>query len=342
MGLLGFCMVRRLIFDPGYVRSARPGRIDALGFGLLTVWLGTMQTVLDKGQDADWFGSTWIRWFSLVSAAAFIGFVVWELRTREPIAALRVFKDRNFGVGTVLISVAAVLAYGPMTLLPLFLQGLMGYTSLQSGITQMSRGLGSVLAMPVVGYIIGKLDDRKTIGVGFFVTGLSAMMLGSLNLFFAPQQIFWPNFLQGVGISLCMVPLMTVAMGTLSNEQMGNATGLFALARNLAASIGISMVTTVATRAAQTHQAILVAHVTPYDPAFQNVVQAGQAGLAGQLGAAQAQSGALALVYQQLLQQSNLLAYLDDFRWLGVLCFIALPLVVLLKRVAVKGAIAVH
>jgi DHA2 family multidrug resistance protein len=341
-GLLALWMVQKFVFDPDYIRAAQPGRIDAVGFGLLTVWLGTMQTVLDKGQDADWFGSEWIRWFSFVSAVAFVGFVVWELRTREPIAQLRVFKDRNFTVGTVLISVAAVMAYGPMNLLPMFLQGLMNYTALQNGLAQMSRGLGSVLAVPILGFIVGKLDDRRTIAFGFFAAGASAIMFGHLNLLFAPGQIFWPNFVQGIGISSCMVPLMTVALGTLKNEQMGNATGLFALARNLAGSIGISMVTTMATRGAQAHQALLVHRATPYDPAFQSAVQTTQAALAAHLGAAQAQTGALLQIYQQLVQQSNLLAYLDDFRLLGVLCFIALPMVVLLKRVVVRGTVAVH
>jgi DHA2 family multidrug resistance protein len=118
---------------------------------------------------------------------------------------------------------------------------------------------------------------------------------------------------------------------------MGNATGLFALARNLAGSIGISVVTTMASRGAQTHQATLVTHVTPYDTAFQNAVQASQAALAGHVGTAQAHSGALSQIYQQMLQQANLLAYLDDFRLLGMICLIALPLVLLLKRVVVKG-----
>ena len=342
MGLLGLWMVQKFVFDPDYIRAAKPGKIDSIGLGLLTVWLGTMQTVLDKGQDADWFGSEWIRWFSFISAVAFVGFVVWELRTREPIAQLRVFKDRNFAAGTVLISVAAVMAYGPLTLLPMFLQELMNYTAFQSGLAQMSRGLGCVLALPILGFIIGKVDDRRTIAFGFFAAGASAMMFGSLNLLFAPEQIFWPNFVQGIGISSCMTPLMTVALGTLKNEQMGNATGLFALARNLAGSIGISMVTTMATRSAQAHQALLVHCVTPYDPAFQTAVQTTQAALASHLGSAQAQTGALSQIYQQLVQQSNLLAYLDDYRRLGIMCFIALPLVVLLKRVAVKGTVALH
>jgi DHA2 family multidrug resistance protein len=296
-----------------------------------------MQTVLDKGQDADWFGAIWIRWFSAVSAVAFVGFVIWELRSSHPIADLRVFKNRNFAVSTLLISVAAVLAYGPMTLLPLFLQGLMGYNSLQSGLAQMPRGLGTVIVMPAVGLLIGHFDNRKIIGAGFLVTGAATWMLGCLNLEFAQGNIFWPNFLQGVGLGLCMVPLMTVSMGMLKKEDMGNATGIFALARNLAASIGISLVTTMVTRGGQTHQATLVTHLTPYNPIYQNAAQAAHAALSSQVGTAQAQSMADGLIYQSLIQQSNMLAFMDDFRLLAFMCFVAIPFVFFLKHVTARG-----
>jgi DHA2 family multidrug resistance protein len=337
IGLLAVWMIRRFVFDPDYIQKARPGRIDGIGFGLMTLWLGTMQTVLDKGQDADWFGAIWIRWFSAVSAVAFVGFVIWELRSSHPIADLRVFKNRNFAVSTLLISVAAVLAYGPMTLLPLFLQGLMGYNSLQSGLAQMPRGLGTVIVMPAVGLLIGHFDNRKIIGAGFLVTGAATWMLGCLNLEFAQGNIFWPNFLQGVGLGLCMVPLMTVSMGMLKKEDMGNATGIFALARNLAASIGISLVTTMVTRGGQTHQATLVTHLTPYNPIYQNAAQAAHAALSSQVGTAQAQSMADGLIYQSLIQQSNMLAFMDDFRLLAFMCFVAIPFVFFLKHVTARG-----
>ncbi|MGO8698393.1 MAG: DHA2 family efflux MFS transporter permease subunit [Limisphaerales bacterium] len=342
MGLLAFWLIRRFVFDPEYIRKARPSRIDGIGFGLMALWLGTMQTVLDKGQDADWFAALWIRWFSVISAAACIGFVIRELSSDHPIADLRVFKNRNFAVGTVLISIAAVLAYDPMTLLPLFLQGLMGYSALQGGLAQAPRGLGTLIAMPVVGLMVNRFDNRKLIGAGFLLTGVATLMLGNLNLEFAPNNIFWVNFLQGVGLALCMVPLMTVSMGMLKKEQMGNATGIFALARNLAASIGIALVTTVVTRSAQVHQATLVTHVTPYDPAYQDTVKMVQAALASQVGSIQAQTLADGSIYRSLLQQSNMLAYIDDFRWLALLCFVAIPLAVLLKRVIVKGLVAAH
>lgn len=343
MGLLAAWMVRKFVFDPDYIRNAKPGRIDGIGFGLLTLWLGTMQTVLDKGQDADWFSAVWIRWFAGVSAAAFLSFVIWQLICSHPIADLRVFKNRNFAVGTLLMSVAAVLAYGPMTLLPLFLQGLMDYSSLESGLAQMPRGLGMLLATPIVGLMVNHFDNRKMIGCGFLVTGAATWMLGGLNFEFAPNNIFWQNFVQGVGLSLCMVPLMTVGMGMLKKEQMGNATGIFALARNLAASIGIAFVTTLVTRGAQVHQATLVAHVTPYDATYQTTVQTAQAAFTPQVGAVQAQAMAHGAIYQSLVRQSYMLAYIDDFRWLAVLCLVAAPLALFFKRVAPgKGPVIAH
>jgi DHA2 family multidrug resistance protein len=342
VGLLAIWLVRKFVFDPDYIRNARPGRIDAVGFGLMTLWLGTLQTVLDKGQDADWFSAVWIRWFSLVSVSAGVGFVVWEWRSRHPIADLRVFQNRNFAVSTVLVSIASVLAYGPMTLLPLFLQGLMGYNALQSGMTQMSRGLGMLIGMPLVGMMISRVDNRILIGSGFFVISITSMMFGNLNLQFAPSYMFWPNFFQGIGLGLCMVPLMTVAMGLLKKEQMGNATGIFALARNLAASIGIALVTALVTRNAQTHQAELVTHLTPYDAAYQNTVQLTQAALAAPAGPALASSMADGTIYQSLLSQSAMLAYVDDFRWLALLCFVSIPLVIFLKPVLVKDQIVAH
>jgi DHA2 family multidrug resistance protein len=342
IGLLAAWMIRRFVFDPDYIRQAKPGRIDSVGFGLMTLWLGTMQTVLDKGQDADWFAAVWLRWFSLVSAAALVGFVLWELRRRNPIADLRVFKNRNFAIGTLLISVAAVLAYGPMTLLPLFLQGLMGYNAFQSGLAQAPRGLGCLVAMPLVGIMVGHFDNRKLIGGGFLMLGASSLMLGGLSLDFAKNNLFWPNVLQGFGLAFSMVPLMTVAMGMLKPQQMGNATGIFALARNLAGSIGIAMVTAQATRGAQTHQAALLNHVTPYDLAYQTAVQTAQAALAPQVGAMQAQGLTDGGIYQSLMRQSSMLAYLDDFRWLALICFIFIPLVLLLKRVVTKEPLIAH
>jgi DHA2 family multidrug resistance protein len=218
----------------------------------------------------------------------------------------------------------------------------MGYTAIQSGFAQSPRGIGSLLAMPVVGLLTSKVDNRKLIVAGFLLSGVSTLMLGDINLEVAKSNFALANLIQGAGMALTFVPLATTAMGLLRNEQMGNAAGLFNLMRNLGGSVGISLVTTMVARGAQSHQAILVTHLTPYDLAYQSTLQTMQAAVAPQAGAAQAQYMATGLIHNSLLQQSSLLAYVDDFRWLALLCFVSILVVLFLKRVSAKGAMPVH
>jgi len=172
--------------------------------------------------------------------------------------------------------------------------------------------------------------------------GAAALMMGHINLDVAKSNFALANLLQGAGLALTFAPLATTAMGMLTNEQMGNAAGLFNLMRNLGGGVGISLVTTMIARGSQAHQATLVTHLTPYDPAFQSTLNNMQTGLAPQVGMIQAHSMAPGVIYSSLLKQSSLLAYVDDFRWLALLSFIAIPIVLFLKRVSRKKAVSVH
>lgn len=343
VGLLALWMIQQFIADPAYLHNSKPGRIDAIGFGLLSLWLGTMQTVLDKGQEVDWFSANWICWFTVISVVALIAFVIWELRAQSPIVNLRVFGNRNFLFGTVLATLFGVIIYSPLTLLPLFVQNLLGYPAFQSGLAQSPRGLGLLLVMPVVGVLSSKLDNRKLLVAGMLLSGVSTLMLGNINLGVGKGSFVLANLVQGAGMAITFVPLATTTMGLLRNDQMGNATGLFNLMRNLGGSIGISLATTTIARAAQVHQAVLIAHVTPFDPAFQSALQGQQAALALKVGVAQAQVMAPAGVYNALLLQSSLLSYVDAFRWMALVSFVSIFVALGLKRVsAAKGAVAVH
>jgi MFS transporter, DHA2 family, multidrug resistance protein len=342
VGIVALWMIQTFIFDPHYYKNSKPGRIDAVGFGLLALWLGTMQTVMDKGQDEDWFSAIWIRWFALISVLSLIIFLVWELRTDHPIVNLRVFRNRNFAVGTLLATIFGVVSYSPLTLLPLFLQNVMGYTALQSGYAQSPRGVGALLALPVVGFLTRKIDNRKLMIAGIILCGVAALMMGNINLEVAQSNFVLANFLQGTGLALTFAPLATTTMGMLRNDQMGTGAGLFNLMRNLGGGLGISLVTMMIARGSQAHQAILVTHLTPYDPAFQSTLQNMQGALAPHVGNAQAHLMAPGMIYSSLLQQSGVLAYMDDFRWLALLSFISLPIVLFLKRISLKGAVSVH
>ncbi len=314
MGLLAVAMIVRFISDPQYVQASKPRRIDVVGFVLLTLWLGTLQTVLDKGQDADWFSAPWICWFTVISIVSLVG----------------------------VFTVIGVIFYAPQTLLPLFLQNLVGYNALQSGLAQAPRGIGILVAMPISGMLTSRIESRKLVAVGMVLTAVAAWMMSNIDLEVAKSSFLLSNLIQGFGLSLTFVPLTATAMGLLRKEQMGNASGLFNLMRNLGASVGIALVTTMVARGAQAHQATLVTHLTPLDPVFQSRLQAMGAALAQQVTGAQARVMAPGAIYQSLLQQSNLLAYVDDFRWLALLCFVSIPLVLFLKKVSSEGKVSVH
>jgi DHA2 family multidrug resistance protein len=341
-GLAAMWMVQRFIFDPEYIRNLKPARLDAFGFLVLGIWLGTMQTVLNKGQDEDWFNSNYICWLSAISVIAFVAFVVREFKTREPLANLRVFADRNFLAASILVSVVFLLLYGIMNLQPLMAQGLMGYTAYVSGLAQAPRGVGLVIMTPLVGLLVGKVDNRLLIGPGMLLIAVAVLMDGNFNLDMSSHDFFWPNFIQGMGMALTMVPLMTVALATISNQQMGNATGLYALVRNLAGSIGIAVAIAMQSRGALRHQAYLVSHLTPYDQPYQNVMQAGPAVLAHSMGTAQAEPGTLGAIYQSLILHSNMLGFVDEYRWLAMVCLLSVPLVLLFKKGDGKREVMMH
>jgi DHA2 family multidrug resistance protein len=342
IGILAIYLMARYVEDPPYIKNSRPGTIDGIGFGLLTVWLATLQIVLDKGQQEDWFASSWTAWFSVISVAALVALVVRELRTPEPIVDMRVFRDRNFWVGTMMTTVIMAGMYSALTMLPLFLQTLLGYTSQNAGLATAPRGIGAMIAMPVVGFLMSYIDGRWLMAAGIACIAAATFMFGNLTLDVGMASIVGPNLLKGAGMGLVMVPLMAMSMGTLPKHKIGNASGVFNLMRNLGGSIGISVSTTYLARVTQAHQANLVSHLTPYDPAFQQRLASLTAGLGQISGAPQAQAQAYGLLHGLLLQQANLRAYVDMFCWTALIMALCLPGVLLLRKTVTKGVVAVH
>ena len=167
VGIFAWIMAEWVVEDPPYIKRNLKAAIDYVGFGLLAVWLGTMQIVLDKGQEADWFGTMWVRWFTLTSVASFIGFLWWEFKADHPLVDLTVFKNRNFSVGLLLMTTLAAILYGTTAQLPLFLQTLMGYPALQSGYALSPRGVAAFFATFMVGRLVGKLGMRWMLCFGF-------------------------------------------------------------------------------------------------------------------------------------------------------------------------------
>ena len=337
--LLAILLTGLLIEDPPYIQAKTRKSVDYVGFILMAVGLGALQVVLDRGERADWFSSAWVSLAVIASAACLLGFVIWELNSREPIVDLHILANRNFAVGIVMATVYGIILYGALVMLPLFLQNLMGYTALGSGLAITPRGLGALASVALAGRLVRKIDGRIMIIAGFIILALGSFLLGEINLDISISSIIWPNVIMGFAIGMIFVPLTTIAMGSLPNEMIGTATGLYNLMRGMGGSIGIAVVTTLLARHAQLHQSVMVSHLTPYDPAFRESFHRLTELFSTQCDPVTAMRKAYRSTYDILVGQSTLLAFIDNFRLLGFFSLVGVPLTLLFKNVALKRTI---
>jgi MFS transporter, DHA2 family, multidrug resistance protein len=333
IGILAVVMIMRYVTDPHYIKLARPTKLDGIGFGLLAIWLACLQIILDKGQEDDWFGATWIRWAAIILVIAFVAFLIRELTHKTPLTNLRVFRNRNFAAGCLIITLYGAVIYGIVTILPLFFQTLLGYTALSAGWAVSPRGVGAMLAMPVVALLTAKFDNRLLITTGFAGLAACTLWLGNGNTQIAETSMLWPIILSGFFIGFIFVPLATITMGTLPNEQIGNAAGLYNLLRNVGGSVGISMVNTLLERREQLHQTELSHSLSPGSPLWQESVRRLTELMNLHADPVTAMKRAEDLVQGLLTQQAQLWSFVDDFRYLAVVCAICVPLTFLLQRV---------
>lgn len=313
VGVLAFFLMSWLVEDPPYIRTRRPGRVDGIGLALVALWLATLQIVLDKGQDADWFSATWLRWFAVISILSLIGFIARELSTDHPIVDLHVFRNRNFAVSCSLFGMFGMMLYALITIQPLFLQSLLGYNAFDAGLSVSPRGLGAFAALFFVGALVGKVDSRLLAGIGFAVMGLSSFLLCRLSLQMAMTSVVPANVLAGFATGCLFVPLTTLAVGTLQNEQIGNAVALQNLIRNTGGSIGLSLVSTMQQRFSQAHQSMLVAQLSPLNPEYRQKLNLVQNVFEQRFGQADALTRGRGLLYQTLIQQSDYWAFMNLF-----------------------------
>ena len=338
IGVLALIMINRFVHDPSYIKDTKAKPFDGLGFGALVVWTGCLQVILDKGQEDDWFGAVWIRWAAFALVISFVYFIYRCWFKKDTLVDLKVFKDRNFAVGCALIFLFGVAIYSTTTILPLFYQELLGYTAFTAGLAVAPRGLGAVCGMPVIGYLSNKADARWLLTFGFLTFGLTTLYFGNVTLDISPTTLLLPILITGFALSFVFVPITTAAYGTLDNRQIGNASGLFNLMRNVGGSIGISVAQTLLTRRSDVHQNELTNYIPMTGQQFQNTVGGLRQALTGyygpsNTGAVSAGGPSTSYIYQQLQQQSLLWAFVDVFRWLALLCFFCVATVWLLKKV---------
>ena len=321
VGILAFIGI--LVFVRDTARD-RAQRFDFLGFALLSLAVGALQIMLDRGEQNDWFGSLEIVVECALAACAFWMFAMWTSLADHPFLNPALLKDRNFVGSCVLIFVVGIILYATLALLPPMLEDVMNYPVTTAGLVLMPRGIGTMLAMLVVGQLVGRVDVRLLLLVGLGVSALSLYEMTDYSLQMDWRPIVWAGVIQGVGLGFLFVPLSTAAFSTLPASFRAEAAGIFSLLRNIGGSIGISMVETVADRATQTAHSSLAAQVTPFAPGlhlpgvqhFWNIHT----------------TQGLAALNQEVTRQAWMIAYIDDFKLMMTVTLVAVPLLLLLRK----------
>jgi DHA2 family multidrug resistance protein len=332
VGIASILMTKMFIFDPPYIRRSA-GKVDAWGIGMLAVGIGALQVVLDKGQQEDWFSSNWIAALGVLAILMLLLFIIHELTTAHPVLNLRVFKERTYATGVFLMTTLGFVLYGSLVLLPLFLQTVLGYPAIEAGIAMAPRGLGSFIAMPIVGFLTAKVDARKLLVIGLLGGAITLFMLGSLNLQIGYWDIFWPQFFQGLTMGLVFVPLTTVTMSLITREEMGNATSLFNLMRNMGGSVGIAAIATMLSRRTQAQYNVLGSHVSGFDAQVRALLDQIRAGFVSRgMDFTTATHAAYAALSGMVSQQAVMVAFVQLFRILALVFAIVVPLVFLMRR----------
>jgi DHA2 family multidrug resistance protein len=331
VGVLTLALISRYIHDPHYLVRDK-GRLDYWGLALLTIGLSSLQLLLEKGERWQWFDSWFIVWLTVLAGVGMALFVWRELTITRPAVDLRLFTDFNFTIGTLFGGVFGIALYGSLFLLPLFLQEIVGYSALNSGLTMMPRSLAMAFTMPLAGRLYNRTGPRALVGIGMLISSFSFWQLSQLTLGVGFWDIFVPQALQGVGFGLVFVSLTTSAMITIDRCRMTSATGLYVVVRQVCGSIGIALVATLLARSQAPGHTTLAEHLTPYWDAAVRWLAGLSAVYSGHF-TISAMATAKALNHTTLMtgRQAALLAFNHVFLLLALLFLVSFPLTFLLQ-----------
>ena len=349
IGILAFAGCYFFLRDPDYLTKERaelkkqPFHFDSIGLSLLIVVMVCWEVMLSKGQEWDWFGDPlWrVQTLAVLFVVGLTGLIFWELRSPYPVVNFRPLAERNFGICCIIVFFAYAVLYGSSTSLPGLLQSLFGYNALDAGLVMSPAGLFAVIAMPIIGFMLGRGSDaRWLIGAGLLLMAISSYWMSQMNLFISPSQVIWPRVVLVLGLSICFAPANVAAYLYTPIGLRGAAIGLLSLLRNEGGSVGTSMAQTLHERRDQFHALRLGEHLDRFNPAVQSFLHQTQAQFLQQNGdPAAARQLALQTLATLRDQQSSALAYFDCF-WLFAVLMLALTFFALLMKrsVADKGA----
>ena len=343
VGIFTFFAVTALVEDPPWVKRRKSTGIDGIGLGLIALGLGSLQIVMDRGEDEDWLGSGFIRIFLVLALVGLIGAVAWLLWARNPVVNLRVFKDRNFALGCVMIFCMAAILYSSAVVIPQLAQTQLGYTATLAGYLLSPGAVLVCFAIPIVGRLLPVLPTKYLIALGFMLLGGSLLYSNQITPDIDFRTLTLMRMAQTIGLAFLFVPISTITYATLPKEQNGDGAALFTMFRNVAGSIGISAATAMVTERTQVRMAHLVPHLTPFDQPYLDLVARNKQALLN-LGHAPDQAGqtAVGMVFTTLRNQAAILAYADVFLICAALAFAIIPLVFLFGNVRGGGGAAGH
>ena len=346
VGIISLLLTSVLIKDPPYMKRAslkRGFRIDYVGIGLISLGLGSMQIILDKGQREDWLSSNFIRFFFVTMLVGLVAGIIWELREKEPVIDLRMLKDRNFAISSTAMFFLGFVLYSTTVLIPQLLQELLGYTARLAGLALSPGGAVIMCMMPVVGLLVSKVDTRILIAFGCVVCASALFVMAGWDLGLDYGHAVRARMLQSFGLAFLFIPINVAAFAYVPKEKTNMGTGIINLARNIGASVGIATVTTMLSRRTQFHQMRLTEHVNDFNLAYHNTLNGMQMKLvhAGST-VAHASAQAQDMIYNTVLRQASMLAFLDNFKMLGIVFFAVLPILLLMKKPKARAAVPVH
>ena len=310
--------------------DVRP-KIDFVGMTALVLWLMSMQIVLDKGQQYNWFDCAWICWLAGFSLVTLSFLIVWEIENKNSFMKVRIFKDRNFLIGTIISTAISMVVFTTMYLAPQFIQNMLGYTALLSGLTMAPRVISCILMLLVIPHLMRIYDSRILIAVGFFFLGLATFVYTNVNLAVSFLYVSIPNFLLGIGVILTFIPISALALGTLPKEDLANGASLHNFCKTIGVAIIVSMSSTIVARHSQIHQGYLVDNLSNFNWVFQNKMTSWTHTFITGASSTYAINKANAYSYKQMLVQSNLMAYVDAFAIVALIAFLLIPLPFLMK-----------
>ena len=345
VGIITWLLVRRVVEDPPYLKRLKAAgvKLDYVGIAFLTVGIGALQILLDKGQEDDWFGSRFITTLIILSAVCLISLVVWEWFQKAPIVDVRMFKSFNFASSALMMFVLGILLFGSLVLMPLFLQTLLGYTSQIAGLALSAGGLVLLLEMPIVGQLTTKIQARRMIAFGWLALAI-AMYYSTkrIDLQISFSAATWLRVAQVVGLGFLFVPINLVSYVGISPEKNNAVAGIINFMRNMGSSVGTSLVTTLIARRSQFHQLRLVEKVRIDNPNFTNMLRSLTQHYANAgMGRHEASATAYASIYQSVQAQAATLAYVDIFMVLCVGSAIMFFIAFFLKKNDPHGGVRV-